>query len=86
MPGRGGSGVLVDHEGVPGGQQRPGQGGDHHRVVDVGDHAEPGLRDRPRRRSDSAVSEPSELRPIRCQPGDRSTSTADVDDAARCRR
>ena len=36
-----GSGVLVDHEGVPGGQQRARESGHHHGVVDVGDDAEP---------------------------------------------
>ena len=32
--------VLVEHERVPGGEQRAGERGDHHGVVDVGDDAE----------------------------------------------
>ena len=43
-PGHGCARVLVEHERVPRGEQRPRQRGDHDRVVDVGDDAEADVR------------------------------------------
>ena len=74
-------GVLVDHEGVPGRQQRAGQSGHHHRVVDVGHRSRTGPAGRPRRRRRSDVgalgAEP-DLVPARGQ----IDVDLDVDDAA----
>ena len=53
MPGDGDARVLVEHERVPGREQRAGQRGDHDRVVDVGDDAE---RRPPGRRSQTGAS------------------------------
>ena len=41
--GDGGARVLVEHEGVPGGEEGAGQRGDHDRVIHVGDDAERGI-------------------------------------------
>ena len=49
--------LLVEHERVPGGQKRARQSRDHHRVVDVADHAEAGIRiDDEHRRGDALAA------------------------------
>ncbi len=62
-PGCGDSGVLVEHERVPEGEQRPGQSGDHDGVVDVGDDAEVDIG------PDDADRRLGDHRPLGVQPG-----------------